>query len=87
MIADVARRTREYGKTFEENLKGKERANPAYAFLFDDKVRGHELNSEMMTDRQIPEHHVYKLALDRRHRVPTPPPEAFDDEVSSHSTL
>lgn len=34
----MARRTRDYGKAFEENLKGKERANPDYAFLFDENV-------------------------------------------------
>lgn len=38
IIQDVARRTREYGKSFEENLRGKERANPDYAFLFDEKA-------------------------------------------------
>lgn len=60
LIHDVARRTRDYGKAFEENLKGKERANPDYAFLFDENVsetflgRVHEPREEDVTDELDP---------------------------------
>ncbi|ORY26262.1 hypothetical protein BCR39DRAFT_541703 [Naematelia encephala] len=64
-IRAVATRVREHGKGLEGVLKEKEKDNPKFQFLSNDK---------------LPEYHVYQLAISSRHRVPTPPPDDFEDE-------
>jgi len=77
-VRSVARTVKDHGERYEENLKANQRSNPEYAFLFDDNVGSSIANR---AKQQTPGYHIYKLALNRRHRVPTPPPEEFDDEV------
>ena len=65
-IRDNALDVRERGKSYEVSLRERERSNPRYAFLFNEKLAGY---------------HLYQSTLDSRYRVPTPPPEDFDDNV------
>ncbi|WWD21045.1 hypothetical protein CI109_105526 [Kwoniella shandongensis] len=64
-IKTVAGRVRDHGKGFEDVLRKKEKENPKFAFLFNE---------------DLPDYHLYQLSLNSRYRIPTPPPEDFDDE-------
>lgn len=62
-------------------LLDKEKTNAKFAFLRDSGVSEYGLIRDVLT-WQIPEYHMYKLALDSRYRMPSPPPFEFEDEVS-----
>ncbi|OXG19342.1 U2-associated protein SR140 [Cryptococcus neoformans Tu259-1] len=64
-IKTVANRVKEHGKGFEGVLMEKERENPKFAFLYDDK---------------LPDYHLYQSTLSSHHRIPSPPPETFNDD-------
>ena len=56
---------RDKGRGFEDTLRVNEKGNPRFAFL---------------SDKRLPEHHVYQSFLTSRYRFPTPPPDDFIDE-------
>ncbi|KAK8843431.1 hypothetical protein IAR55_007088 [Kwoniella newhampshirensis] len=64
-IKTVAGRVKEHGKGFEDVLRKKERENPKFSFLFDE---------------DLPDYHLYQSSINSRYRIPTPPPDDFDDE-------
>ncbi|ORY89718.1 hypothetical protein BCR35DRAFT_157196 [Leucosporidium creatinivorum] len=55
-LRSVSARVREHGSGFEEMIRVKERENPKFGFLFDEK---------------LPSYHYFKMLLDSRYRPPS----------------
>ncbi|KAK1922466.1 hypothetical protein DB88DRAFT_355185 [Papiliotrema laurentii] len=65
LVRAVADKVLDKGRGFEDLLMDREKDNPTFSFFFDDK---------------LPEYHLYRSLLSSRYRIPTPPPEEFNDE-------
>lgn len=84
-LVTVARKVRDNGKTFEDILRDKERENPKFAFLRDDKVRAMRLTaSRRLSDGsivQLPSFHYFRMLVDPDYAPPLVA--SFEDEVRS----
>ncbi|RXK39027.1 hypothetical protein M231_03757 [Tremella mesenterica] len=68
-VKGVARKIRDRGSGYAEDLRMKEKGNKKYDFL---------------SDNTLPEYHLYRSGLSSRYRFPTPPPDPFiDDGIAS----
>ncbi|KIR70198.1 U2-associated protein SR140 [Cryptococcus deuterogattii CA1014] len=75
-IKTVANRVKEHGKGFEGVLMEKEKENPKFAFLYDDKASPFFFFRAL----ELPDYHLYQSTLSSAYRIPSPPPEAFNDD-------
>lgn len=92
-IAAVAQKVRDHGAKFEDVLRDREAKNEKFAFLRNKDVGSHFISWDSMSatktcrNPQLPEYHFYQLCLDSRYRLPTPPPDAFTDDVGRIAEL
>lgn len=64
-------------------LKEREKDNVKFSFMFKEEVSATMSRRLRLAEAlQLPGYHLYRSTLSSRYRIPTPPPEAFEDEVS-----